>query len=312
VKTLRDRSELDYWALIEDDEGWGQAPGFDDEAGRAEQGKDPGAFQKNGFSDFRVSAHNIDMDTDGRLYAGHYHAGARFFDTTDGTIDPAGYFREGKEIPTDRAMAYDTPEQSPVSIDGLTASTPFFWNAVERNGVVFAGGINSGPHAMHKGGEDGMPVGNDTPVDVDIEREHDASVVTAGQTHRVTIRADSEEDVVVRDAVPAAWNVYMKYTPSNVEITEIEGYRTIVDVELTENDDGILEGTYVVEAPDETVPTNSGSYTFGPVEYARGDGNGNAIVDSEFGGGNSTTNRLWRKENGAVTSINVVGIDTAL
>ncbi|QLD85515.1 hypothetical protein HWV23_07175 [Natronomonas halophila] len=308
VKTLRDESELDYWALIEDGQGWGQAPGFDDEAGRAEQGKDPGAFQENGFSDFRVSTHNIDMDTDGRLYAGHYHAGARFFETADGTIDPAGYFREGKEIPTDRAMAYDTPEQSPVSIDGLTASTPFFWNAVERNGVVFAGGINSGPHVMHK---EGAAVGNDTPVDVDIEREHDASVVTAGQTHRVTIRADADEDVVVRDAVPATWTVYEKYTPSNVEITEIEGYRNLVEVELTEND-GVLEGTYVVEAPDGTAPENSGSYTFGPVEYARSDGNGNALVDSKFGGGNSTTNRLWRKENGAVTSINVVGIDTAL
>jgi hypothetical protein len=255
VKTLEDTEELDYWALIEDGEGWDAAPGFDEESKRAENGDDPGTFRENGFSDFRVSTHNIDMDTEGNLYAGHYHAGARFLDATGGSIEETGYFREGQEIPEDRTLGFD--DEATGVLDGLTASTPFFWNAVERNGVVFAGGINGGPHALYK---DGAAVSEDTPIDVTVERNHDSSVVTAGQTHRVTISADADEDVVIRDAVPAAWNVFEDYSPDLAGIHEIDGYRTIVELELTDG-----EATYVVSAPEGTLRGNSGSYTFGRV-----------------------------------------------
>jgi hypothetical protein len=304
VETFDDRSELDYWALIEDGESWDAAPGFDEEADRAENGEDPGKFQQNGFADFRVSSHNIDMDTQGNLYSGHYHAGARILDVdvSGRSLSETGYFREGKKIPEDRTLGFDD-DVTGGTLDGLTASTPFFWNAVGRNGLVFAGGINGGPHVMY---QEGAPLGSDTPIDVDIERDHDSSVVTAGQTHRVTITADSDEDVVVRDAVPSTWNVFEEYSPDLADTHEIAGYRTIVELELDENG----EATYVVSAPEGTGKT--GGYTFGPVEYARSDGNGNADVDSDFGGGNSTTNRLWRKENGAVKSVNVVGVDTSL
>lgn len=313
-------TELDHWVMIGENEGWDAAPGFEYEAENADDEDEESPPEYDGFGDFRISTHNLDMDTEGRVYAGHYHAGMRAFqvvtpdsDLPDATLGdatgtgdgwglvPTSYFRRGKDIPDERALANDTPEASPVgAIDGLTASTPFFWNAVERNGVIFASDINAGPHAMH---QDGAEVGEDTPIDVSVERSYDASVMTAGQTQRITITADGDEPVAVRDAVPSEWDVYTEHSTDITRVHEIDGYQTIVELELDENG----QATYFVEAPDST-----GAYTFGPIEYARADANDEPIVDGDFGGGNSATNRLWRKENGAVVSTDVVGVDTSL
>lgn len=293
VLTLRDREELDYWTLIGRGESWDAAPGFEEEAANADdEDSESGAY--DGFSDFRISSHNIDMDTEGRLFAGHYHAGARFFEISeDFAIEPTGYFREGQAVPTERTMGFDDPTGSG-TVEGLTASTPFFWNAVGRNGVVFAGGINGGPHAMHHVDSE---VGDDTPVDVSIERDHDSSVVRGAQAYRVTVCADADEPVVVRDAVPPAWNVLEEFSPDVSDVATVDGYRQLVELDVSDG-----EVTYILETPDST-----GSYTFGPVEYARAGGHGNPDVDGDFGGGNSTTNRLWRKANAAVSSVTVVG-----
>ncbi|QLD89060.1 hypothetical protein HWV07_08465 [Natronomonas salina] len=335
-------TELDTWVLIGmGDDGWEDAWGFETEAeNAADEDEEPGPY--DGFSDFRISNHNLDMDTEGRLYAGCYHAGMRAFQIVpgessngngnpgnrdgngpandsenanenaagappfeggDGSADgweivPTAYFREGKEIPEESAMAFDTPEESPASIDGLTASTPFFWNGVERNGVVFSSGINAGPHAMRETHDGAADVGYDTPIDVDITREHDVPVSQSGQRVQVTIRADSEEDVVVRDAIPTEWEVVEAEDSDVDHVHEVEGYRTIVSLRL---DDG--EAVYYVESPE-----SHANYTFGPVEYARADENGDPDVDGHWGGGNSTTNRLWRKDNAAVDSIGSLGL----
>jgi hypothetical protein len=297
ILTLRDARELDNWVLIAQGEGWDDAWGFEEEATGDEAG------EYDGFSDFRISTHNLDMDTHGRVYAGHYHAGTRVYEIDpDGwTLDEVAYYREGQDVPTERTMAFDTPDGSPVSLDGLTASTPFFWNAVERNGVVFAGGINGGPHAMHVDGADtnqtgAHAVGEDVPVDASIERDHESTFSFDGEAYRITVRADADEEVVVRDAVPTEWNVLEEYSPDVTGVTTIEGYRQLVELDVSSG-----EAVYIVESADAT-----GSYTFGPVEYARADAEGNAIVDSDFGGGNSTTSRLWRKANGAVDSVTVI------
>lgn len=343
---------LDEWALIEPDEdgfgsaSWAEAPGFEDEAAAAAE--DPGGDDEDspgeydGFSAFRISTHNLDADTEGNVYLGHYHAGSRFFEI----VGPGGQFPEGpdteganvlgetaeevsvdldwRDLPdgagegttndSDRwflvetgynRVGLDIPEESafigPGEIDdGLTASTPFHWCLVERNGAAFAGGINGGPQVF---AHDDIEVGNDKPLDVTVERDHDSSVVTAGQVHRVTITADADEPVVVRDAVPPEWTVLEDASPDVSGTDDCMEYRTMVRLELDENG----EAAYLLEAPDEF-----GRFTFGPVEYARADEGGEPEVDSPFGGGNSTTNRLWRKENTTTLTVNVAGLDTSV
>lgn len=308
--------ELDGWILIDGaaDEGWGDAAGFEAEAER-EDDPDEKPDEYDGFGNFRLSPHNLDVDPDGRIYAGHYHAGARIYRiVAPGDPLPAGpdveeyddrfedaepgdpaddwylletaYYRRGKEIPEERTMSGGGELG-----DGLTASTPFFWCLVQRNGVAFAGGINGGPHVVH---EDDVPVGEDAPVDAAVSRDHDASAVTAGQTHRITIAVESDENVRVRDAIPLGWEVVGGDVAA---VRAVDGYRQVVSLDV---DDASGEATYYVEAPEKT-----GTDAFGPVEYARGD------VASEFGGGVSTTNRLWRKANAAVTETTVIELDTS-
>lgn len=302
--------ELDDWILIDGDEGWEDAPGFEEEAENAED-EDEEPDEYDGFGNFRLSPHNLDIDTEGRVYSGHYHAGARFYEiVAPGDPLPEGpdiedldgktpgdaakewrlletaYHRRGQEIPEDRALVGDGELG-----DGLTASTPFFWCLVQRNGVAFAGGINAGPHAII---HEDATVGEDTPVDASVEREADASLFTAGQTSRVRIHVDGSEPVLVRDRIPADWEV----VEGEVTVEEIgEEFRTVVTFDET-IEEGTLE--YFVEVPDDTTDV----YTIGPVEFVRPD------PPSAFGGGVSTNNTLWRKENGETVTQIVTGIET--
>lgn len=313
-----DIDPLDEWVLIPPSESrfgdseWAEAPGFEEEARMAEEdpeGKSddsPGEYE--GFGNFRLSTHNLDVDTDGRVYLGHYHGGARFFDIVapgetvptgpdghehDDAGQPSeewqlletGYYRRGVEIPAESAFV-----GAGEIADGLTASTPFHWCLVERNGSAFAGGINAGPQVI---AHEDVPVGGDIPIDVTIDREADATLALGESVLRVRISADSDEEVVVRDRIPEGWE-YL--TGDDIDVTDV-GDRTAVTLTPV---DGVA--TYFVEAPDTT-----GAFTFGPVEYARSNGDGDPDVDSEFGGGNSTTNRLWRKENEATDTVLTMG-----
>ena len=114
------------------------------------------------------------------------------------------------------------------------------WGANQENGITFASDINQGVHVIKA---DGIPVGGADPV-ASVSRIDDASVFTAGQTNRVDITLEfADRDVLVRDTLPSGWEV-------------VEG--------SSEADLGESESlTYFAEAPSET-----GSYTFGPVEVS--------------------------------------------
>lgn len=303
--------ELDNWVLIGPEEGWADAPGFEAEAENADDpDEEPGPY--DGFDNFRLTTHNLDVDADGTVYAGHYHAGARFYEIVapgdplpdgPGVEDVDGeagdearewhlletaYYRRGTEIPEEAALIGDGDLG-----EGLTASTPFFWSLVQRNGVAFASGINAGPHAIV---HDDARIGDDTPVDCSVEREADASLFTAGQTSQIRVHVDADEPVRIRDRIPGEWDV----VGGDVSVEEISGG----DRKVVTFDEAVREGTlrYFVEVPEELADT--GAYTAGPVEYARPE------PASEYGGGVSANNFLWRKENGETVTKTVVGLET--
>ncbi|WP_255169600.1 hypothetical protein [Natrononativus amylolyticus] len=269
------KTELDYWILFEStDQTFDETPGFEAEA-------EDGDHEYEGFDDFNLSAHNLDIDADGNVVAGHYHAGTRFMEITDEfALEATGYSRVGPAVPED------------ATLEALSSGTPFHWSSVMRNGVAFSSGINEGPQAI---AHDDIPVGEDTPIDLDVEREADASLFTAGQTSQVRIHVDSDEPVQIRDRIPGEWEV----VGGDVSVAEIsDGDRKVVTA-----DEPLESGTvrYFVEVPSDLLDT--GSYTVGPVEYARPD------VESEYGGGVSVTNFLWRKENGETVTKTVAGLD---
>lgn len=269
-------TELDHWILFEDtDQTFDETPGFEHEAERED-------WEYEGHDDFNLSSHNLDIDHHGNVVAGHYHAGTRFLEITDDfALEPTGYSRVGADIPEDAAL------------EMLTTGTPFHWCAVHRNGVTFAGGINEGAQAI---AHDDIPVGDDTPVDCSVEREADASLFTAGQTSQIRVHVDADEPVRVRDRIPGEWDV----VGGDVSVEEISGG----DRKVVTFDGAVREGTlrYFVEVPEELADT--GAYTAGPVEYARPD------PASEYGGGVSANNFLWRKENGETVTKTVVGLET--
>ncbi|MFC7215219.1 hypothetical protein ACFQO4_14170 [Saliphagus sp. GCM10025334] len=266
-------TELDHWILFEStDQTFEETSGFEHEAADDD-------WTYEGFDDFNLSAHNFDIDTDGTVVAGHYHAGTRFLQITDDfALEETGYSRVGPDVPEDATLA------------DLTTGTPFHWSAVIRNGVTFSGGINAGPQAI---AHDGIEVGGDTPIDLEIDREADASLFTAGQTSQVRVHVDADEPVRVRDRIPVDWEV----VAGDVTVEVLDGYRKVVTF-----DDTVEEGTlrYYVEVPDDATD----SYAVGPLEYAR------PIVEADYGGGVSANNRLWRKANGEVDISTVVGLET--
>lgn len=265
------KMELDHWILFEStDQTFDETPGFEHEA-------DHDDWEYEGFDDFNLSAHNLDIDADGQVVAGHYHAGTRFLEITDDfALEETGHSRVGPEISEEAALAE------------LTTGTPFHWSSVIRNGVAFSSGINEGPQAI---AHDEIPVGEDTPVDVRIERESDGTLFGAGRTGRVRIHVDADETVQVRDRIPTDWTV----VGGDVSVEEIDGYRKVVTFDETV-ESGTLQ--YFVTLPEDA----SGNALVGPVEYARED------VAPTYGGGVTVNNFLWRKENGAVDEKVVVNL----
>ena len=237
------------------------------------------------YGNYVLSSHNLDIDTRGRMVAGHYCVGAYFFDIeppseTGGgwSLTEIGFSRQGADVPEESTR------------EGRTTATPYYWSAVIRNGVTFPGGINSGVSAI---AHEDVDVGWDTPVDLSIEREADASLFTAGQTSQVRIHVDADEPVQVRDRIPTDWEV----VSGGVTVDEIDGYRKVVTFDET-----VEEGTlrYYVEVPEDTTDT----YTIGPVEYARPD------VADDYGGGTTVTNDLWRRENDETVTKTVAEVET--
>ncbi len=267
-------TELDHWILFEDvTQTFDETPGFEQEATADD-------WEYEGFDDFNLSSHNIDIDHQGFVTVGHYHAGTRFLQITDGfSLESIGYSRVGEDVPEESTMM------------ALTSGTPFHWCAVMRNGVTFAGGINAGPQAIV---HDDITVGEDTPVDATIEREADASLFTAGQTSQVKIHVDADEPVRIRDRLPAAWVVEEEHGDVASIDTIGDGFRQVITLDET-----IEEGTlrYYVTVPENLLET----FTIGPVEFAR------PTVTSTYGGGISTNNYLWRKVNAETVTKTVVG-----
>lgn len=97
------------------------------------------------FGNFTLSPHNVDITEDGWVTAGHYHLGVRFLKissaapSADGTawkLLEKGHYASHEEVP-DESKA-----------NGVSSALPFFWTAVEENGVVFGSGISSGVYAL--------------------------------------------------------------------------------------------------------------------------------------------------------------------
>ena len=122
-------------------------------------------------------------------------------------------------------------------------------------------------------------------VEVAGERADDASLFTGGQTNRIDITVDPDEDVVVRDPMPTEWDVVV----GDGDPRE-EGDTTYVEFGTAPAGEATTF-TYYAEAP--TGPTASGEYRFGPVE---------ASVDGDS----------WETVAGTGDTNYVVGVETTV
>ena len=102
------------------------------------------------------------------------------------------------------------------------------------------------------------PVEEAPDVEVSGERADDASLFTGGQTDRIDITVEPDEDVVVRDPMPTAWDV----VGGDGDAREV-GDTTYVEFGTAPAGEATTF-TYYAEAP--TGPAASGEYRFGPVE----------------------------------------------
>lgn len=285
----RDQTKLeeDRWILFENASvDFGDVDGFQHEQNRVEDPNDD-FKQYDGFPDYNLSPHNFDINPDGTIAVGHYHAGTRFLeiDPEARTLEETGYYREFRDIPLDAC------------VEELLRASPFHWCSVVRNGLALTGCINSGAHVIS---HDELDVGNDTVLDADVDLTIDSSAYTAGQTARLDVSVDADEPTQVRVRLPTEVNILAadsEYGEQTLGETPngVDPHEQVVTFDGTHED---ATFTLLVELPEST-----GSYRIGPVEYAR------PSVDSQFGGGNGVTNRLWRKEHGAIADANVVGLD---
>ena len=122
-------------------------------------------------------------------------------------------------------------------------------------------------------------------VEVAGERADDASLFTGGQTNRIDITVEPDEDVVVRDPMPTEWDV----VGGDGDPRE-EGDTTYVEFGTAPASEATTF-TYYAEAP--TGPTASGEYRFGPVE---------ASVDGDS----------WETVAGTGDTNYVVGVETTM
>lgn len=247
------------------------------------------------YDNYTYSAHNIDVvDTEihgqRRLFvtSGHYHAGTRLIeisypgrktvrdrdrgnDLSEGgngsgqrhwDMTEVGWSRTHEAVPDESKFA------------SLSAATPYHWCAVEENGVVFASCISTGVYAMSLD-DPALPIGTRVVHEASVDRSDDGTAFTAGQTDHITLSVDTEAEVLVRDRIPSDWSV----VGGDVETrSTADGTNVIVGTAAP----GETEFDYFVEAPTENDPSNTGSYTFGPVDVSTDGGETwETLADSE-------------------------------
>jgi hypothetical protein len=128
------------------------------------------------------------------------------------------------------------------------------------------------------------------PLDLQATRSDDGDAFTGGQTNDLHITVTPDRDAVIRDVIPEEWDVLEAYSEdvghiehrNNAGITYVYFRETAPAGEQTAY-------TYLAEAPSGT--SNTGTYTFGPVEgrpvngaawvTAPGSTDTNAVVGSD-------------------------------
>lgn len=194
------------------------------------------------FSNFTLSPHNCDIDDEGRVAAGHYHAGTRFFEIDGGELREAGHHREPNIVPEESEGA-------------VSQATPFHWTSELANGLAFSSGINTGVYVYDN---DALEVGRNPIADVDIERFDGSDVYGSGWILRLELDVDADSEVRVRDRLPADWTVYGG--EDDFETHEAGGAQY---VEFTDPVAGRETRAVLAE-----VGGDGGSFTVGPAEYS--------------------------------------------
>lgn len=281
------------------------------------------------FANFELSPHNSDPAFHGDdlwLTQSHYNGGTRFLRVDPAgergtTIDGGGRLAEPGEFattavvgepadrdndatawtldePSDTAFGGDTeltddgeytdfirpvrsvPEDS--KMNGLSPGQPNHWAAVQTRGLTVSSDINQGVFVSK---HDDIPLQGPIPF-VGLERELDTSVYIGSRAGRVEIDVvDADGEVLVRDRVPSEFEVLGE--DSQPYESYALGGQTAVEFAVGAGTGDTRQ--YLVESPGSFGDT--GSYTFGPVEF------------SDDGG------RTWHALSGTIESANVLGFD---
>lgn len=143
------------------------------------------------FGNYTLSPHNVDVTEDGWVTAGHYHLGVRFLkinppnQSANGTawkLEEKGHFAAHEEVPLDSKA------------NGVSSALPFFWAAVEENGVVFGSGISSGVYALTI---EGMTVGDGSENGQGSGRSDSGGSGGGGGSGKPDVSADGLSDDVL-------------------------------------------------------------------------------------------------------------------